>query len=68
MNADRLSAARTAGEQLRILRLDLHMTREELAALAGVDEDELAAMEDGQRQVPPDLISELLEELNAKGA
>jgi transcriptional regulator with XRE-family HTH domain len=61
-------AARSAGEQLRMLRLDLHMTREELAALAGVDEDELAAMEDGRREVPSDLISELLEELNAKGA
>jgi hypothetical protein len=44
------------------------MSREELAALAGVDEDELAEMEDGRRAVPSDLISELLEELNAKGA
>jgi transcriptional regulator with XRE-family HTH domain len=62
------SAARSGGEQLRTLRLDLHMTQEELAALAGVDEAELAAMEDGRREVPSDLISELLEELNAKGA
>lgn len=68
MSAGGPSAGRSVGEQLRTLRLDLHMSREELAALAGVDEDELAEMEDGRRAVPSDLISELLEELNAKGA
>ncbi len=56
------------GEQLRTLRFDLHMSREELAALAGVDEHELAEMEDGRRAVPRDLIAELMEGLNAKGA
>jgi transcriptional regulator with XRE-family HTH domain len=56
------------GQQLRTLREDMHMTTEELAALAGVSEDELAEMENGRREVPPHLIGELMEELNAKGA
>ena len=44
------------------------MTRAELAALAGVSESELAEMEQGQRPVPHDLLAELMEELNLKGA
>jgi transcriptional regulator with XRE-family HTH domain len=56
------------GQQLRTVREDMHMTTEELAALAGVSEDELAEMEAGRRDVPPHLIGELMEELNAKGA
>ena len=68
MSAERPSDQLSGGEQLRTLRLDLHMSREDLAALAGFDEEELAAMEDGRRALPPDLIAELMEELNAKGA
>jgi transcriptional regulator with XRE-family HTH domain len=56
------------GQQLRTLRKDMHMTTEELAALAGVSQAELTEMEDGRREVPPHLIGELMEELNAKGA
>jgi transcriptional regulator with XRE-family HTH domain len=56
------------GRQLRTLREDMHMTTEELAALAGVSEAELTEMEEGHREVPPHLIAELMEELNAKGA
>ncbi len=44
------------------------MSQAELAALAGVSESELAEMEQGQRPVPHDLLTELMEELNLKGA
>ena len=44
------------------------MTQHELAELAGVDETELAAMEAGTTPVTHELLAELMEELNAKGA
>ena len=44
------------------------MTQHELAELAGVDETELAAMEAGTTPVTQELLTEIMEELNAKGA
>jgi DNA-binding XRE family transcriptional regulator len=50
------------------LRAELGMTQHELAELAGVDDSELAAMEAGTTPVTHELIAEIMEELNAKGA
>ena len=61
-------APTTAAHELSTLRRDLHLSLGELAELAGLDEQELAEMESGARPIPHDLMAELMEELNAKGA
>lgn len=61
-------AREVAAHELATLRRDLHLSVAELAELAELEEDELAEMEAGTRPIPHDLMSELLEELNAKGA
>ncbi|MGI8703732.1 MAG: helix-turn-helix domain-containing protein [Candidatus Limnocylindrales bacterium] len=72
--AERLSSgdspghARQGGHNLEEIREQLLMTTAEMAAIAGVSEEEVAEMERGQRPVPPGLIAELMEELNAKCA
>ena len=50
------------------LRAELGLTQQELADLAGVSERDLAAMEAGTQPVSHDLLAEIMEELNAKGA
>ncbi|MDQ3870921.1 MAG: helix-turn-helix domain-containing protein [Chloroflexota bacterium] len=55
-------------QELTRIRSELRMSQAELAALAGVSESELAEMEAGERPVPHDLLTELMEELNLKGA
>ncbi len=61
--------ARTAAaRELSTLRRDLRLSLAELADLAGLEERELAEMESGIRPIPNDLMAELMEELNAKGA
>jgi predicted transcriptional regulator len=50
------------------LRAELGMTQRELAELAGIEETELAAMEAGATPVTHELLAEIMEELNAKGA
>lgn len=63
-----LGSQEPGAPELARIRAELRMTRAELAALAGVSESELAEMEQGQRPVPHDLLAELMEELNLKGA
>ena len=66
----------TAGEgpneigahDLRTIRQQLGLSAAQLATIAGVSEVELAEMEEGRRPVPPTLLAELMEQLNAKGA
>ena len=53
---------------LRTIRKELGLSAAQLATMAGVSEPELAEMEAGQRPVPPSLLAELMEKLNAKGA
>jgi DNA-binding transcriptional regulator YiaG len=69
---DRPSEARDVHDigahDLRTIREDLRLSPAQLATIAGISEAELAEMEAGQRPVPPTLLAELMEELNAKGA
>jgi predicted transcriptional regulator len=60
--------AHSPRHELVRLRAELRMTQHELAELAGVDETELAAMEAGTTPVTHELVAEIMEELNAKGA
>jgi predicted transcriptional regulator len=53
---------------LQTIRQELGLSAAQLATFAGVSEVELAEMEDGRRPVPPTLLAELMEQLNAKGA
>ena len=61
-------AGDTAANELTTLRRDLHLSVADLAEMVGLEEAELAEMEAGRLPIPHDLMSELLEELNAKGA
>jgi DNA-binding XRE family transcriptional regulator len=58
----------SARHELVRLRAELGMTQHELAELTGVEESELAAMEAGTMPVTHELLAEIMEELNAKGA
>jgi predicted transcriptional regulator len=60
--------AHSPRHELVRLRAELGMTQHELAELTGVDEAELAAMEAGTTPVTHELLTEIMEELNAKGA
>jgi predicted transcriptional regulator len=60
--------AHSPRHELVRLRAEFGLTQHELAELAGVDETELAAMEAGTTPVTHELLAELMEELNAKGA
>ena len=62
------SGADTGPHDLSRIREELGMTREQLAEVAGVTQEELAEMEAGTRPVPHELVAEIMEELNAKGA
>ena len=50
------------------IRAQLRLSQADLAAMVGVSESEMAEMEAENRPVPPDLLTELMEELNLKGA
>jgi predicted transcriptional regulator len=58
----------SARHELVRIRAELGMTQRELAELSGVEESELAAMEAGTKPVTHELMAEIMEELNAKGA
>jgi predicted transcriptional regulator len=60
--------AHSPRHELVRLRAELGMTQHDLAELTGVDETELAAMEAGKTPVTHELLAEIMEELNAKGA
>jgi predicted transcriptional regulator len=60
--------AHSPRHELVRLRAELGMTQHELAELAGVEVTELAAMEAGTTPVTHELLTEIMEELNAKGA
>lgn len=53
---------------MRTIREELGLSVAQLAALAGINETELAEMESGRRPVPPTLLAELMEQVNLKGA
>jgi predicted transcriptional regulator len=58
----------SARHELIRLRAELGMTQHELAELTGVEDSDLAAMEAGSMPVTHELLAEIMEELNAKGA
>jgi DNA-binding XRE family transcriptional regulator len=60
--------AHSPRHELVRLRAELGMTQHELAELIDVDETELAAMEAGTTPVTHELLAEIMEGLNAKGA
>lgn len=68
VQGDTAASLEMGAHDLRRIRAELGISSPQLAAIAGVSETELEEMEAGSRPVPETLLSDLMEQLNAKGA